>query len=76
MKKLDATRARQEFAETVNQVAYRQVRIVVSRRGKDVAAIVPMEDLDLIARCEEDEARRARQRKAAGKSTQRKRRAA
>ena len=52
MKKMDATRARQEFAETINQVAYGQHRVVVSRRGRDLAAIVTMDDLDLLQRCE------------------------
>ena len=52
MKRMDATRARQEFAETINQVAYGQHRVVVSRRGRDLAAIVTMDDLDLLQRCE------------------------
>ena len=56
MKKMESTQARQEFAETINEVAYGHRRIVVSRRGKDLAAIVPMDDLDLIERCEEEEA--------------------
>jgi prevent-host-death family protein len=69
-KKMDATRARQEFAHTINQVAYGQHRIVVSRRGKDLAAIVPMDDLDLLKRCEEEEdAKKGRGRKAGRRST-------
>jgi prevent-host-death family protein len=76
MKRMDATRARQEFAATVNQVAFGRYRIVVSRRGKDLAALVPMDDLELIERCEAEEAAKARHRKASGRSSQRKRRAA
>ena len=63
MKKMDATRARQEFAQAINLAAYGQHRIVVSRRGKALAAIVSMEDLDLIERCEEEESRKRRARK-------------
>jgi prevent-host-death family protein len=66
MKKLEATQARQEFADTVNQVAYGLDRIVVSRHGKDVAAIVPLVDLQLLERCQELEAKmskRSRSRK-------------
>jgi prevent-host-death family protein len=56
MKKIEATQARQQFSDTVNRVAYGGDRIVVSRRGKKLAAIVPVDDLDLIKRCEEEEA--------------------
>jgi prevent-host-death family protein len=57
---MEATRARQEFADAINRVAYRRDRIVVSRRGKDVAAIVPLDDLELLKRCEEEERKRGR----------------
>jgi prevent-host-death family protein len=46
--KLGASQARDAFADTLNRVAYRGERIVLRRRGKDLAAIVPMEDLKLI----------------------------
>ena len=58
MKKLPATKARQEFADTLNRVAYGRHRILVRRRGRNIAAVVPVEDLDLIKRCEEEEAAR------------------
>jgi antitoxin (DNA-binding transcriptional repressor) of toxin-antitoxin stability system len=35
-------------------VAYRGERIVLRRRGKDVAAIVPLEDLALIEKLEDE----------------------
>jgi prevent-host-death family protein len=74
MKKLDATRARQEFAETINQVAYGQHRVVVSRRGKDLAAIVTMADLDLLQRCEDGaEQKRSGSRKGGHASPKRRR---
>ena len=56
MKKLEITKARQQFTDTLNRVAYGHDRIVLRRRGKNVAAVVPMDDLELIKRCEEDEA--------------------
>jgi prevent-host-death family protein len=68
MKKMDATRARQQFAHAINQVAYGRHRIVVSRRGKDLAAIVPMNDLELLEKCEESERGKGRTRKRRGKA--------
>ena len=54
---------RDEFSDTLNRVAYRGERIVLRRRGKDLAAIVPLEDLALIERLEDEidvrEARKA-----------------
>ena len=44
------TQARAEFADLVNRVVYGSERIVVTRHGKPIAAIVPAEDL---ARLEE-----------------------
>jgi prevent-host-death family protein len=64
MKKIDATEARQEFSDTLNQVAYGHDRIVLSRHGKEVAVLVPVSDLDLIERCEEQERQAARPRAA------------
>jgi len=55
MKKIEATKARQQFADTLNRVAYGRVRIVVRRRGKAIAAVVPVDDIALIKRCEEKE---------------------
>lgn len=44
------TEARKDLAELVNQVAYRGERIVLTRHGKAVAAIVSAEDLELLDR--------------------------
>jgi prevent-host-death family protein len=44
MTRVNVTRAREEFPELVNRAAYGKERTVVSRRGKDLAAVVPMED--------------------------------
>ena len=40
--------ARDDLAETLNRVRYKGERIVLHRRGKDVAALVPVEDLELL----------------------------
>jgi len=44
---------RDGLAETLNQVAYRGSRIRIERRGKDVAALVPIEDLELLEALED-----------------------
>ena len=54
MTKLAASAARDTFADTLNRVAFRGERIVLRRHGKDLAAIVPMEDLALIERLEDE----------------------
>ena len=51
--KMSAAVAREHFAEVVNRVAYGKERIVLSRRGKPVAAMVSMDDLLLLEAWEE-----------------------
>jgi len=53
MTKLPASQVRKDFAEALNKVAYQRERIVLHRRGKDVAALVPMEDLELLEALED-----------------------
>jgi len=50
---MSAAVAREHFAEVVNRVAYGKERIVLSRRGKPVAAMVSMDDLLLLQALEE-----------------------
>jgi len=40
--------AKEEFSELINRVAHQNERIVLTRRGKDVAALVPLEDLQML----------------------------
>jgi prevent-host-death family protein len=54
MTRIAASQARDAFSDTLNRVAYRGERIVLRRRGKDLAAIVPIEDLRLIQRVEDE----------------------
>lgn len=48
MPHLPASKARQGFADTINRAAYGKERVVVRRRGKDIAAVVPIDDLRLL----------------------------
>lgn len=63
MEQKTASEARQNFADLVNQVAYGNERVVIHRHGKELAAVVPMSDLqllhDLESRIDLDDAREA-----------------
>lgn len=48
MSSITTASAREHFSEIINRSSYGKERIVLSRRGKDLAAIIPMEDLKLI----------------------------
>ena len=51
--RLTASQVRDRFADTLNRVVYRGERIVLRRRGKDLVAVVPMEDLALLEELED-----------------------
>jgi prevent-host-death family protein len=55
MTRLNVSKARDEFPEIVNRAAYGKERTIVSRRGKDLAAVVPIEDLRLLERLAQEE---------------------
>jgi len=55
MTRLNVSKAREEFPDVVNRAAYAKERTIVSRRGKDLAAIIPIEDLRLLERLARDE---------------------
>jgi prevent-host-death family protein len=55
MTRLNVSRAREEFPELVNRAAYGKERTIVSRRGKDLAAVIPIEDLRLLERLAREE---------------------
>jgi len=46
-------KARENFSDVVNRSAYGKERIVLTRRGKSVAAVVPIEDLELLEEIED-----------------------
>ncbi len=45
--------ARESFSTTVNRVAFGGERVVLTRHGRRVAAVVPIEDLELIEAIED-----------------------
>ena len=51
---LNSTDAREKLADVLNRVAYAKDRVRITRRGKEVAAVVPIEDLELIERLEDE----------------------
>jgi len=48
MAHLPSSKAREGFADTINRVAFGKERVVLRRRGKEVAAMVPIDDLRLL----------------------------
>jgi prevent-host-death family protein len=55
MTRLNVSKARDEFPDVVNRAAYGKERTIVSRRGKDLAAVIPMDDLRLLERLAREE---------------------
>lgn len=51
---ISVSEARETFAELVNRAAYGHERVLVSRRGKPIAAIVPIEDVEYLERIEDE----------------------
>jgi prevent-host-death family protein len=51
---MNSTDARERLADVLNRVAYAKDRVRITRRGKEVAAVVPIEDLELIERLEDE----------------------
>lgn len=40
--------AKDQFADLINRVIHSKERIILTRRGKEVAAIIPFEDLEIL----------------------------
>lgn len=55
MTRLNVSKARQEFPDIVNRAAFGKERTIVSRRGKDLAAVVPIDDLRMLERLAREE---------------------
>ena len=53
MKRMSASKARSDLAEVLNRVAYKGERVLLHRRGKNVAAVVPVEDFALLEQLED-----------------------
>ncbi len=53
MSRIAASEAREKFATILNEVAFGGERVLLHRHGKDVAAFVPIEDLELLEALED-----------------------
>lgn len=53
MTRVPASKAREQFADILNDVAFRGERVVLHRHGKDVAAVISVEDLALLEALED-----------------------
>jgi prevent-host-death family protein len=53
MSTISTVEARERFSEVVNRAAFGQERIVLTRRGKALAAVVPIEDLEWLQELED-----------------------
>ena len=51
---VSVSQAREDFAELVNRAAYKEERVIVTRRGRAIAAIVPIEDVAYLERIEDE----------------------
>jgi prevent-host-death family protein len=51
---VSVSKARESFADLVNRVAYRKERILITRHGKRVAAIIPLEQIEFLERAEDE----------------------
>ncbi len=53
MARIAASEAREKFATILNEVAFGGERILLHRHGKDVAAVVPIADVELLEALED-----------------------
>ena len=53
MSKISVSAARNDFSEIINQVNYTGKRIVLHRRGKALAALIPVADLEMLETIED-----------------------
>jgi len=48
MTKISTVKARENFSELINQAAYGKQKVILTRRGKALAALVSMEDYQML----------------------------
>lgn len=53
MTRLAVSKVHEDFSGTINRVAKKRERIILHRRGKDIAALVSLEDLALLEELED-----------------------
>ncbi len=51
---VSASRARDDFADLINRVAYGKETVLIHRRKKPVAAIIPIDDREFLERIEDE----------------------
>ena len=54
MAEINTISARANFSDVVSRAAYGKERVVLTRHGKPVAAVVPLEDLEALERLEDE----------------------
>ncbi|MBZ0257093.1 type II toxin-antitoxin system Phd/YefM family antitoxin [bacterium] len=59
MADLSTSDIRKDLSETINRVMYNKERITLNRHGKKVAVLVPVEDLELLEKIEQERDLRA-----------------
>lgn len=47
--------AKEQFADLINRVAHSKERVILTRRGKEIAAIIPVEDLVLLQESQDNQ---------------------
>ena len=45
---INIAEAKEDFSELVNRVAHNRDRVIITRRGKEIAVLIPIEDLQLL----------------------------
>ena len=50
--RISSSKVREEFSEMLNRVLYQGIRIVLNRHGKRVAALIPIEDFEILEEIE------------------------
>jgi prevent-host-death family protein len=53
MRRVSTTQARESLSDVINRVVYQGERIILERHGKDVVAMVPVKDLELLEELED-----------------------
>lgn len=53
MEQMTATQARDDFATVVNRAAFGKERVLLTRHGRELAAVVPVEDVVLLESLED-----------------------
>lgn len=52
--RVSVSEARDQFADLVNRAAYKEERVLLLRRGRPIAAIVPIDDVAYLEKLEDE----------------------